>query len=387
MDIANLLAQGVQIRPAGMEQNALMQAQQFQDSRLKNALMQYQLESAKRADETATQNALMLKQWREGLQMPQGQQEFQPGRPAMNAAQAESAAMTPGYGVSSAQDQWKQGAPDPRMAAYVQAAKAGQMAPADFIKAMYPDRKMSHAPAGSMIFDERTGAQVAQVPDKAATDTADWKDYQKAVAQGFKGQFIDYQREMANLKAPKIVNDINGGQKGFENEAALRKEFDNLPEVKNYKQAYPAFAAIKDAASRNTPQADINLVYGIAKLYDPNSVVREGEYSTVANSPSIPERIKGYAQYIAGGGKLSPDTKAQILAEAQGRLKSYEAEYQKSRTTYEGVVRSYGFAPERIFANIGNLTPLQQDGDPKKGPLSSDEQAELAALRKRFKGK
>lgn len=129
----------------------------------------------------------------------------------------------------------------------------------------------------------------------------------------------------------------------------LRKEFDDLPEVKSYKKALPAFNAIKDATGRNTTQSDINIVYGLAKLYDPDSVVREGEYATVANSPNIPERVKGMAQYLAGGGRLTPTVKAEILAEAQGRIGSYESEYVKARAGYGEVAKRTGIDPGLVL--------------------------------------
>lgn len=56
MDIASLLAQGVQTRPAGMQQNALMQAQEFKQRQQQNALMQMQMQAAQ---ETAARNVLM----------------------------------------------------------------------------------------------------------------------------------------------------------------------------------------------------------------------------------------------------------------------------------------------------------------------------------------
>lgn len=151
------------------------------------------------------------------------------------------------------------------------------------------------------------------------------------------------------------VRDAARIQTNFGNEQGLRKEFEGLAEVKNYKQALPAYQAVKDAAARNTPQADINLVYGIAKLYDPNSVVREGEYATVANSPNIPERVKGYAQYLAGGGKLSPETKKQILAEAEGRLQSYQGEVTKARDTYSNIAKQAGIRPEQVLQGTGEF--------------------------------
>ena len=126
----------------------------------------------------------------------------------------------------------------------------------------------------------------------------------------------------AMLENARATRDAAKISSGVKNEQDLRKEFEGLPEVKSYKQAFPALAAIRDAAKRNTTQSDINIVYGLAKLYDPNSVVREGEYATVANSPNIPERLKGYAQYLQGGGRLTPEVKAQILAEAEGRAKT-----------------------------------------------------------------
>jgi len=153
-------------------------------------------------------------------------------------------------------------------------------------------------------------------------------------------------------------------QTGFTNEQGLRKEFEGLPEVKNYKQAYPAYAAIKDATGRNTTQSDINIVYGLAKLYDPTSVVREGEYATVANSPNIPEKVKGYAQYLAGGGRLSPETKNQILEEAKGRIGTYEAEAKKAKSSFEGIARKRGMDPSAVFADMGDMTQNPQPATP-----------------------
>jgi hypothetical protein len=159
----------------------------------------------------------------------------------------------------------------------------------------------------------------------------------------------------ATREVAKATRDAANIQTGFANEQGLRKEFEGLPEVKNYKQAYPAFAAIKDATGRNTTQSDINIVYGLAKLYDPTSVVREGEYATVANSPNIPEKVKGYAQYLAGGGRLSPETKKQILAEAQGRIGTYESEAKKAKTSYEGIAKKRGMEPSSVFAGMGDM--------------------------------
>lgn len=159
-----------------------------------------------------------------------------------------------------------------------------------------------------------------------------------------------------NLKMQENVlkqqeNDVKRNEKIPQNSTDLRKEFDQLPEVKNYKQALPAYKAIEDAASRNTTASDINIVYGLAKLYDPNSVVREGEYATVANSPNIPDKVKGWAQYLSGGGRLTPAVKKQIIAEAQGRMGTFENEYVNSRNNYSDIAKRSQADPTLVFPN------------------------------------
>lgn len=194
------------------------------------------------------------------------------------------------------------------------------------------------------------GTQViGQSADNKATTSASIENNKRTVGASLENAAATREVANATRDAAKI-------QTGFANEQGLRKEFEGLPEVKNYKQAYPAYAAVKDSVGRNTPQSDINLVYAIAKLYDPNSVVREGEYATVANSPNIPERIKGYAQYLAGGGRLSPETKKQILDEATGRMGTYEAEARKAKGSYEGIAKKRGMDPASVFADMGDMT-------------------------------
>lgn len=57
MGIENLLAQGVQIRPEGMERNALMRGLEFKDRQQRNALMRMQLQGAVEQRQLAIQQA------------------------------------------------------------------------------------------------------------------------------------------------------------------------------------------------------------------------------------------------------------------------------------------------------------------------------------------
>lgn len=140
-------------------------------------------------------------------------------------------------------------------------------------------------------------------------------------------------------------------------ETELRKEFAGLPEVKKYKEAIPAYQAVVKAAQSGGPmgnkQADINLVYGLAKLYDPESVVREGEYATIANSQSIPEWVKGQAQALVGGGNLTKETKKLIMEQAKIRLDSYKSEVDGARKGYDEIAKRGGLEPRNVFVPVG----------------------------------
>jgi hypothetical protein len=180
----------------------------------------------------------------------------------------------------------------------------------------------------------------------------------------------DTQRRGQNMvdQRARDANNIASQGNVVKTETDLRKEFADLPEVKRYKAAYPSYKAIEDAAKTNNPQANINLIYGLAKLYDPDSVVREGEYATIANSQAIPEWLKGLAQSVAGGGKLTAKTKAQIMQEAQGRILTYQGEYDKAKGTYAQIGAGRGASPQNLFTPAGGpVEPMAVDLDALPG--------------------
>ncbi len=164
-------------------------------------------------------------------------------------------------------------------------------------------------------------------------------------------------------------------EKNPETSMALRKEFEGLPEVKNYKQALPAFKGIEDAVKRDTPMSDINLVYGIAKLYDPNSVVREGEYATVANAPGMPDRVKGWVNYVSGGGKLTADVKKQIMDEANSRMLSFQNEFEGTQKRYNDIAARSGADPTLV--TVQGYQPAVKPTSTAPGQVPQDIQALL----------
>lgn len=203
----------------------------------------------------------------------------------------------------------------------------------------------------SQTYGQQTAGGVVQkqaTPGEVMTDSRTRSEGAANRGVTMRGQDMTDQRQ-------RDTNAITQGGQVVKTETDLRKEFADLPEVKRYKAAYPSFKAIQDAAKTNNPQADINLIYGLAKLYDPESVVREGEYSTIANSQAIPERVKSWAQSLRGGGKLTPETKRQILEQANQRISAFEGEYQKANSAYGGIAKDRGANTANVIPPVGRV--------------------------------
>lgn len=131
------------------------------------------------------------------------------------------------------------------------------------------------------------------------------------------------------------ANDPEANQKA---ETELRKEMQQLPSYKNYAQAAPIYQSMRDTADRNTKSSDLNIVYGLGKMMDPTSVVREGEMIMVKNAASLGEWMNGVINQVNGGAALTPELRKQIMTEAHSRMKSYEEQFGRDADQYKTVI-------------------------------------------------
>lgn len=135
----------------------------------------------------------------------------------------------------------------------------------------------------------------------------------------------------------------------FKDTTAIRKEFEDRAEVKNFRQAMPVLDAARNAP--NTPQGDLQLIYGVGKVLDPNSVVREGEMSLVIKSGSPAERLDGFISYLQGGGRLSPKARERLVKALESRTQEYQRDYNTVRKSYEALAQRRGLDTTEVFMN------------------------------------
>lgn len=162
------------------------------------------------------------------------------------------------------------------------------------------------------------------------------QEYEYAKNHGYKGTYTQYQNEDANRKAIIAKAGISGLDVAtvakVQNTA---NQFDGEPIVKEYNTILTSLDAVKNAGI--TPTDDIQRIYAFAKIMDPNSVVREGEYKTVQDySTALLERLGLKAKRVfENTGFLTQEARDFLLKTLNNRFNSTEK-------AYKNVYQEYG---------------------------------------------
>jgi hypothetical protein len=141
-------------------------------------------------------------------------------------------------------------------------------------------------------------------------------------------------------------------EQNFNQEKAIRNEFETQPAVKSYRTVVPMLESAKDAAARPTRAADLNLVYAFAKLMDPDSVVRESETGVVNATASVADRLSGYISQLNGQAMLLPETRKKLITELDSRLHSLKESHDVLASQYADIAKAYNLDPGRVVIPI-----------------------------------
>jgi len=177
---------------------------------------------------------------------------------------------------------------------------------------------------------------------------------------------------------PGNVRDLGASSENkFQNVAELRKEIHTLPSYKNWTQAEPIYRSMLETEKTDSKASDLNLVYGLGKIFDPTSVVREGEMVMVKNTASLPDWLVGSINSLNGGARLQPETRKAILAEAKIRAGQYYDMVQADVAPYRGIAKRNNMHEDDIIPPIRPLS----NGQAVTAPPATAAQPQPAATR------
>ncbi len=192
-------------------------------------------------------------------------------------------------------------------------------------------------------------AKYLELTAKTDATPADLKKYEFAVKQGYKGSFLDFEKELRASGASRTVLDMTGGQKGFENEMKLRGEFKSEPVYKAYTEMQSAYGQINDGLNAESPAGDLAAATKFMKLLDPGSVVRESELGMAMSATGMLDKAKNYAELRMSGKKLTPDQRKDFKQVSDALFSTATSVYNQKRNELVQQGSGYGLNAERAL--------------------------------------
>ncbi|HHR5826666.1 TPA: phage DNA ejection protein [Providencia alcalifaciens] len=169
---------------------------------------------------------------------------------------------------------------------------------------------------------------------------------------------------------PKLVQSIN-------------KDIDSFN--KNYSAMYGAAKSLEALGERNTPAAQLGMIFNYMKSLDPQSVVREGEQVQVKRTDGIFGTMGNYVTQLSNGKMLNDDqvkdliVTSKVLANTEGEkfnqtMDSYFDTYGDSLPT--PLVKRFDSRKAKLF-DIPKVSQNQPAQQASKANLSPDDEALL----------
>ncbi len=139
----------------------------------------------------------------------------------------------------------------------------------------------------------------------------------------------------------------------FKDIQSLRKEFEGMDAVKNYRGVLPQYQRAKNAP--DTRAGDLSIIYALGKIFDPTSVVRGEELILAKDAQPWLQKIVAEAQsQITSRGALTPDMRKDIMQAMEGQVLAFKAPYDQERQRYSGYAQENGWTPDKI---VGASSP------------------------------
>ena len=154
-------------------------------------------------------------------------------------------------------------------------------------------------------------------------------------------------------------------------EADFRKEFDGLPEVKNFRTIENQGRTILALSKKPSAQNDIAMIFSYMKMLDPTSVVREGEFATAQNAAGVPDQIRNAFNKAQNGQRLNPQQRQEMVKSAREVFLSARETYNNRAEQFRSYATDNGVEPDRVAAlhqdkpsgtlsaNLPTFTPAQ----------------------------
>ena len=219
-------------------------------------------------------------------------------------------------------------------------------------------------PEGGTLVGKRTGSVLAQGAPKMSGDIRAGLDYANLTPENKAAVDAYIER-----KSPKtIIQNMTGGQKGFDNEMSLKKSFAAEPTYKAFNEMQAAYGQINDSLKSASPAGDLAAATKFMKLLDPGSVVRESELGMAMAASGMLDRATNYAKMRIDGTKLTETQRKDFKDLSEALFSTAVGAYNSKRGEFEEMGSAYGLDAKRALGAPAKMPkaagmPSQNDID------------------------
>lgn len=171
--------------------------------------------------------------------------------------------------------------------------------------------------------------------------------------------FNEYQTQDANRKEQVVKSELTAAQINS-TVNSIASAFDNEPIVKNYNTVQEGFNTINSiGVNTASPADDIAFIYAFAKIMDPGSVVREGEYNTIQKYAQTWADNFGFKakRVFSNTNFLTPDAKQKMLNTLKPKVDTVSNQYENLSKEYQRqIADTYVGNPRQITDYSGKTS-------------------------------
>ena len=153
-------------------------------------------------------------------------------------------------------------------------------------------------------------------------------------------------REKRNALTGDRSRSDSDQQRLFDNERNMRKDFDTASTA--YMDSGRMLTDLLSSAKGNSGIGDVAMVYAMMKMFDPTSVVREGEFATAKNAAGVDERVRAAWNSLIGNGKLSAEQRRQMISLARDYFGTRAYAQRGVNDRFRRQAKDYGLNADRI---------------------------------------
>lgn len=138
----------------------------------------------------------------------------------------------------------------------------------------------------------------------------------------------------------------------LDNESKLRGDYTKASG--NFKTVSENLQTIQSVAKKPPSAAgDISLVFSYMKLMDPNSTVREGEYSTASNAAGAGDRLRAMYNKLLDGQALAPAQRANFINTSSDIYQGWLDKQKQTDDAYRGIATRSRVNPDNVLIPFG----------------------------------